>query len=102
MLRSGNIEEKAQSGGRQGIEGHMAPSPVEMTLARNATWPDPEAKPPGLEDTKGRHLGPLGAQLTHTLLPEISGRYLTTVIEGGEIARVHIAVTDGEFGYEFA
>ncbi len=42
------------------------------------------------------------AILTHTLLPSISERYLTTVIEGGEIAKVHVGVADGEFKYVFA
>jgi len=42
------------------------------------------------------------AILTHTLLPSISETYLTTVIEGGEIAKVHVGVEDGEFKYAFA
>ena len=39
--------------------------------------------------------------LTHTMLPAISTEYLNTVIAGGEIARVHIGVADGEFSYQF-
>ncbi|MFW6161645.1 MAG: type VI secretion system ATPase TssH, partial [Planctomycetota bacterium] len=42
------------------------------------------------------------AILTHTLLPSISEKYLTTVIEGGEIEKVHVGVSDGEFRYQFA
>jgi len=42
------------------------------------------------------------ALLTHTVLPQISTQYLNTVIGGGEIARVHISVADGEFHYDFA
>ena len=40
--------------------------------------------------------------LTHTMLPAISTEYLNTVIAGGEIARVHIGVADGDFRYDFA
>ena len=41
------------------------------------------------------------ALLTHTLLPQISAQYLNAVIEGSEVAKVHIGVADGEFKYEF-
>ena len=42
------------------------------------------------------------ALLTHTLLPAISTEYLNAVIQGAEVAKVHIAVDNGEFSYEFA
>ncbi len=41
------------------------------------------------------------AILTHTLLPEISREFLTRMMEGKQIDRVHVSVTDGQFGYAF-
>ncbi|MBM4039863.1 MAG: type VI secretion system ATPase TssH [Planctomycetes bacterium] len=42
------------------------------------------------------------AILTHTLLPAISEKYLTEVIEGREIKKVHVGVADSDFKFEFA
>jgi type VI secretion system protein VasG len=39
--------------------------------------------------------------LTNTLLPSISGVFLTRMLEGQTIERVHVSVIDGEFVYEF-
>jgi len=41
------------------------------------------------------------AILTHTMLPAISREYLGRVVEGGEVARVHIGVADDDFTYAF-
>jgi type VI secretion system protein VasG len=42
------------------------------------------------------------AILTHALLPAISEKYLTEVIEGREIRKVHVGVADSDFRFEFA
>ncbi len=42
------------------------------------------------------------AILTHTLLPTISERYLTRLMEGGTIERVHVGVAESDFSLEFA
>ncbi|MBM4032663.1 MAG: type VI secretion system ATPase TssH [Planctomycetes bacterium] len=42
------------------------------------------------------------AILTHSLLPAISEKYLTEVIEGREIKKVHVGVADSNFRFEFA
>ena len=42
------------------------------------------------------------AILTHTLLPSISQEYLTTLMEGQTIEKVHVSVKDGEFSYAFS
>ncbi len=39
--------------------------------------------------------------LTNTVLPRISGEFLTRMMEGKPAVRVHVNVTDGEFDYEF-
>jgi len=39
--------------------------------------------------------------LTNTLLPSISAEFLTRMMEGKSIDRVHVGVADGEFVYEF-
>jgi type VI secretion system protein VasG len=39
--------------------------------------------------------------LTNTLLPNISAEFLTRMMEGVGIDRVHVSVVDGEFCYEF-
>jgi type VI secretion system protein VasG len=39
--------------------------------------------------------------LTNTLLPSISAEFLTRMMEGKPIERVHVSVADGEFVYEF-
>jgi type VI secretion system protein VasG len=39
--------------------------------------------------------------LTNTLLPSISAEFLTRMMEGKPIERVHVSVTDGEFVYGF-
>jgi type VI secretion system protein VasG len=39
--------------------------------------------------------------LTNTLLPSISAEFLTRMMEGKTIERVHVSVTDGEFVYGF-
>ncbi|HZN23832.1 MAG TPA: type VI secretion system ATPase TssH [Burkholderiales bacterium] len=41
------------------------------------------------------------AILTNTVLPEISGEFLTRMIEGKRVARVHVSVADGDFKYAF-
>ncbi len=41
------------------------------------------------------------AILTHTLLPAISTEYLTRVLEGRAISRVHVSVKDNDFVYDF-
>lgn len=41
------------------------------------------------------------AILTHTLLPEISRTFLTRLMEGAAIRRVHVGAADGQFTYSF-
>jgi type VI secretion system protein VasG len=41
------------------------------------------------------------AILTHTLLPTISSEFLNRLVEGKEIARVHVGCKDSEFSYSF-
>ncbi|MHC4481585.1 MAG: AAA family ATPase, partial [Planctomycetota bacterium] len=41
------------------------------------------------------------AILTHTLLPAISTEFLGRLVEGKEIAKVHVGVKDSEFSYSF-
>ncbi|MGE3109490.1 MAG: type VI secretion system ATPase TssH [Phycisphaerales bacterium] len=41
------------------------------------------------------------AILTHTLLPAISTEYLSRVLEGRDISRVHVTVNDNDFVYNF-
>jgi len=43
----------------------------------------------------------IDAILTNTVLPEISREFLNRMIEGKPVERVHISVSDGEFGYGF-
>ncbi len=43
----------------------------------------------------------IDAILTNTVLPKISEEFLTRMVEGKPIERVHVSVTDGEFGYGF-
>lgn len=43
----------------------------------------------------------IDAILTNTVLPKISEEFLTRMVEGKPIERVHISVQDGEFGYGF-
>lgn len=43
----------------------------------------------------------IDAILTNTMLPEISTEFLTRMMEGIDIQRVHVGVTDGEFFYNF-
>jgi type VI secretion system protein VasG len=42
------------------------------------------------------------ALLTHSLLPAISSEYLNRLLAANAVTRVHVAVKDGEFAYEFA
>jgi len=42
------------------------------------------------------------AILTHTLLPEISEQYLTRLMDGEAVERVHIGVADSDFRFDFA
>ncbi len=42
------------------------------------------------------------AILTNTVLPTISREFLTRMMEGAPIERVHVTVADGEFGYSFS
>lgn len=41
------------------------------------------------------------AILTNTMLPAISQEFLTRMVEGKLIARVHMSVRDGDFAYAF-
>ncbi len=43
----------------------------------------------------------IDAILTNTVLPKISEEFLTRMMEGHTIERVHVSVKDGEFGYGF-
>ena len=43
----------------------------------------------------------IDAILTNTVLPRISEEFLTRMMQGQPIARVHVSVVDGEFGYAF-
>jgi len=43
----------------------------------------------------------IDAILTNTMLPAISAAFLQRVLDGEEIARVHVTVENGEFGYSF-
>jgi type VI secretion system protein VasG len=43
----------------------------------------------------------IDAILTNTVLPKISEEFLTRMVEGKPIDRVHVKVVDGEFGYGF-
>jgi len=43
----------------------------------------------------------IDAILTNTVLPRISEEFLTRMMEGKPIERVHVSVTDGDFGYGF-
>ncbi|TVR60251.1 MAG: type VI secretion system ATPase TssH [Candidatus Competibacteraceae bacterium] len=43
----------------------------------------------------------IDAILTNTVLPKISEEFLRRMMEGKPIERVHVNVTDGEFGYAF-
>ena len=47
----------------------------------------------------GGHM--IDAILTNTVLPRISEEFLQRMMEGKPIERVHVNVTDGEFGYGF-
>jgi len=35
------------------------------------------------------------------MLPAISGAFLERMLEGAEVARVHVGAADGEFSYAF-
>jgi type VI secretion system protein VasG len=41
------------------------------------------------------------AILSHTLLPEISGEILSRMMDGGEMARIHVGVENSGFVYSF-
>ena len=43
----------------------------------------------------------IDAILTNTVLPRISEEFLKRMMEGKLIERVHVSVSDGEFGYGF-
>ncbi|NOR69781.1 MAG: type VI secretion system ATPase TssH [Methylomarinum sp.] len=43
----------------------------------------------------------IDAILTNTMLPSISTEFLTRMMEGKSIERVHVSVADGEFSYQF-
>jgi type VI secretion system protein VasG len=43
----------------------------------------------------------IDAILTNTVLPKISEAFLTRMMEGNAIERVHVSVQDGDFHYEF-
>ena len=41
------------------------------------------------------------ALVTNTLLPEIGREFLTRMMEGKVLEKVHVSVKDGEFGFDF-
>jgi type VI secretion system protein VasG len=43
----------------------------------------------------------IDAILTNTVLPKISSEFLTRMVEGKPVERVHVSVADGEFSYGF-
>jgi len=43
----------------------------------------------------------IDALLTNTLLPSVSQEFLTQMVEGKPVTKVHVTVTDGEFSYQF-
>ncbi|MDJ0943327.1 MAG: type VI secretion system ATPase TssH [Kiloniellales bacterium] len=43
----------------------------------------------------------IDAILTNTVLPRVSGEFLTRMLEGEAVRRVHVGVEDGEFVYAF-
>jgi len=43
----------------------------------------------------------IDAILINTVLPRISGEFLTRMMEGKPVERVHVQVADGEFDYAF-
>jgi len=43
----------------------------------------------------------IDAILTNTVLPKISEEFLTRMVEGKPVERVHVDVQEGEFGYGF-
>ncbi|MEM9371120.1 MAG: type VI secretion system ATPase TssH, partial [Pseudomonadota bacterium] len=43
----------------------------------------------------------IDAILTNSMLPEISAEFLKRLMEGGEIAKVHVGVEEGDFTYAF-
>ncbi|WP_347988905.1 type VI secretion system ATPase TssH [Methylomonas sp. AM2-LC] len=43
----------------------------------------------------------IDAILTNTMLPSISSEFLTRMMEGNAVEKVHVGVVDGEFVYEF-
>lgn len=43
----------------------------------------------------------IDAILTNTMLPDISRAFLERMMEGGQIARVHVSVVDSDFSYAF-
>ena len=43
----------------------------------------------------------IDAILTNTVLPRISERFLRGMIEDQPVARVHVAVADGDFAYHY-
>ncbi len=43
----------------------------------------------------------IDAILTNTMLPSVSREFLTRMVEGNPVTRVHIAVSDGDFTYSF-
>ena len=43
----------------------------------------------------------IDAILTNTILPSISQAFLTRMLEGGSLGRVHVGVADGDFAYAF-
>jgi type VI secretion system protein VasG len=43
----------------------------------------------------------IDAILTNSMLPDISRAFLTKMMEGEQIAKVQVGVTDGEFSYGF-
>ena len=43
----------------------------------------------------------IDAILTNTVLPSISQKFLTRMMEGKTVERVHVGVKEGEFSYQF-
>lgn len=79
---------------------------IEKRVRQNQKIPftyDPEAVDLILTRCTERESGGrmVDAILTHTLLPAISTEYLSRVLEGGNIKKVHVSVKDSDFVYQF-
>jgi len=84
-LQLGRIEKRVKM--NQKIPFTYEPSVVDLVLSRCTE-----------RESGGRMVD---AILTHTLLPAVSTEYLSRVLDGREITRVHVGVKESEFTYEF-